>query len=73
MKLIKAHNDSIEGNEVIRQINIERIQKAMDENEEAQVKCLENCDISDLEELEEIFEELQDLLEEVKAGYLEFA
>lgn len=66
MELIKAHNESIEGNEAIRQINIELLNNEIAEVEGLLKDRSERAENTEFEELEDILEALLDQLDEVK-------
>lgn len=65
MELIKAHNDSIEGNEAVRQINIEMITKEIKELTKPMNAAFENGDIEEFDEYQDRITELEEMLEEV--------
>jgi len=61
MKLIKSHNESIEGNEAIRKINLELI-----ENEIKSLSIsLNRCwSLDEMDEIKDMIEELEELKED---------
>lgn len=72
MELIKSHNESVEGNEAIRKINKDRIQKEINRVHEAIAECYDRDEPLSAEDLEVEIEELESMLEDVEHGYLEY-
>jgi len=66
MKLIKSHNESIAGNEAIKQINIERVSAEIADFRAAAIYAFQNLNLEEMDYLEVKIEDLEDILESLE-------
>ena len=65
MELIKASNESVEGNEAIRQINIELVTKEIARLGKIKAHEMEMDRYEEIDEIQEEIDELEDQLDEL--------